>query len=217
MGYPIEAADLSCPDLFTFSNETTYSPDGAALLAAPLPFEDFAEWQKLYGGTEEPYILILHTHGTESYAEEGQAVYTSEESFRTTDIGGNVVAVGAVMGFFSFFHGELLAGLFAKDAPVIAAAAEYLKAYAIDCLLTAFLFCYIGYFNGTGATIFVMLQGIIGAFGVRLPVSWLVSRQAWATLFYIGLATPASTLVQITLCGIYFIYTIRKQRRISAL
>ena len=95
--YPITAMDLSCEDLFTFSNETSYSPDGAALMAAPLPFEDFAEWKKLYGGTEEPYILILHTHGTESYAEEGQALYTSGESFRTTDIGGNVVAVGAVM------------------------------------------------------------------------------------------------------------------------
>ena len=39
---------------------------------------------------------------------------------------------------------------------------------------------------------------------------------AWATLFYIGLATPASTLVQITLCGVYFVYTIRKQRRLPA-
>ena len=121
-------------------------------------------------------------------------------------------AVGALMAFFTFFHGDLLSGLFAKDAAVIAASAEYLKAYAIDTLLTAFLFCYIGYFNGTGATIFVMLQGIIGAFGVRLPVSWFVSRQSWATLFYIGLATPASTMVQITLCGIYFIYTLRKKR-----
>ena len=121
-------------------------------------------------------------------------------------------AVGALMAFFTFFYGDLLSGLFAKDAAVIAASAEYLKAYAIDTLLTAFLFCYIGYFNGTGATIFVMLQGIIGAFGVRLPVSWFVSRQSWATLFYIGLATPASTMVQITLCGIYFIYTLRKKR-----
>lgn len=125
------------------------------------------------------------------------------------------LAVGSVMGYFTFFHGNLLAGLFAKDAPVIAAAADYLKAYAIDCLLTAFLFCYIGYFNGTGATIFVMLQGIIGAFGVRLPVSWFVSRQSWATLFYIGLATPASTMVQIILCGVYFVYTLRKQRKMN--
>lgn len=95
--YPISAADLSNPDLFTFSNETTYSPDGAALLAAPLPFEDFAAWQKIYGGTGEPYILILHTHGTEAYAAEGQTSYTEGDSFRNTDIGGNVVAVGAVM------------------------------------------------------------------------------------------------------------------------
>jgi len=122
-------------------------------------------------------------------------------------------AAGLIMWYFTFFHGNILAGLFAKDAPVIAAAAEYLKAYAVDCLLTAFLFCFIGYFNGTGATVFVMLQGIIGAFGVRLPVSWFISRQASATLFHIGLATPASTLVQITLCGIYFSCTLRKQCR----
>ena len=123
------------------------------------------------------------------------------------------LVVGALIGYFAFFHGDLLAGIFAKDAPVIAAAAEYLKAYAVDCLLTAFLFCFIGYFNGTGATIFVMLQGIIGAFGVRLPLSWFISRQSWSTLFRIGLSTPASTLVQIILCGLYFAYTMRKQRR----
>ena len=122
------------------------------------------------------------------------------------------LAVGAVMGYLSFFHGDLLAGFFAKDAAVISAAAEYLKAYAIDCLLTSFLFCFIGYFNGTGNTIFVMLQGIIGSFGVRLPVSWIICRQAGANLFHIGLATPASSLVQIILCGVFFIITRRKQK-----
>lgn len=96
--YPICAADLSgSGDLFTLFNETTYSPDGAALLAAPLPFEDFADWLTVYGDTDEPYILILHTHGTEAYAAEGQTTYTEDDSFRSTDIGGNVVAVGAVM------------------------------------------------------------------------------------------------------------------------
>lgn len=122
------------------------------------------------------------------------------------------LAVGAVMWYLTFFHGDLLAGLFARDAAVIAAAADYLKAYAIDCLLTSFLFCFIGYFNGTGNTVFVMLQGIIGAFGVRLPVSWFVSRQAWASLFHIGLATPASSLVQILLCGIYFFFVRKRQK-----
>ena len=36
------------------------------------------------------------------------------------------------MGWAAFFHGDVLAGLFAEDGAVIAAAWEYLKAYAID-------------------------------------------------------------------------------------
>ena len=123
------------------------------------------------------------------------------------------LVVGAVMGYLTFFHGDWLAGLFAKDADVISAAAEYLKAYAIDCLLTSFLFCFIGYFNGTGNTVFVMLQGIIGAFGVRLPVSWIVSRLPGASLFHIGLATPASSIVQILLCGAFFAVTLRREKQ----
>ena len=119
------------------------------------------------------------------------------------------------MAYFNFFHGNLLAGIFTKDAQVIPAAADYLRAYALDCLLTSFLFCFIGYFNGCGKTTFVMLQGIIGAFGVRIPVSWIMSRQAQATLFQIGLATPASSLVQIVLCECYFYFLMRKIRKFS--
>lgn len=114
------------------------------------------------------------------------------------------LAVSVVMAYFTFFHGNVLAGIFAKDGEIISAAADYLRAYALDCLLTSFLFCFVGYFNGCGRTTFVMLQSIIGAFGVRLPVSYFISRQAGVTLFKIGLATPASSLVQIILCGIYF-------------
>ncbi|MGN0311237.1 MAG: MATE family efflux transporter [Lachnospiraceae bacterium] len=123
------------------------------------------------------------------------------------------LAVSIVMFYFTFFHGNLLAGVFAKDTRIILAAADYLKAYAIDCLLTSFLFCFIGYFNGCSRTTFVMLQGIMGAFGVRIPVSWFMSRQAEVTLFHIGLATPASSVVQIVLCGVYFIILTRKQKR----
>lgn len=120
------------------------------------------------------------------------------------------LAAGVIMGYASFFHGDLLAGLFARDADVILAAFDYLKAYAIDCLLTSFLFCFMGYFNGCGKTFFVMLQGIVGAFGVRIPVSYLVSRVAGGSLFYIGLATPASTAVQILLCLGYLALLTRK-------
>lgn len=113
--------------------------------------------------------------------------------------------LGCVMAYAAYFHGAALGGIFARDAQVIAAGADYLRAYAIDTLLVSFLFCYLGFFNGCGRTGFVMLQGLVGAFGVRIPVSYLMSRTAAPTLFHIGLATPASTLVQIALCTLYFV------------
>lgn len=114
------------------------------------------------------------------------------------------LAAGAVMGALAFFGGALLSGIFSNEPLVIANAHAYLKAYAIDCLLTAVLFCFVGYFNGCGKTAFVMVQGVIGAFCVRIPVVFLVSRLDHITLFHIGLATPISSLAQIILCIIAF-------------
>ncbi len=119
---------------------------------------------------------------------------------------------GLILGYLGFFHGGLLASVFARDARVIAAAADYLRAYAIDTLLVSFLFCFIGYFNGCGQTTFVMAQGIMGAFGVRIPVSYLMSRLPDTSLFKIGLATPASTVVQIALCVFWFWRMSRRER-----
>ena len=122
-------------------------------------------------------------------------------------------AIGVGMFFLSFFHGNVLAGIFSSDAMVIEAAADYLKAYAIDCLFTAIFFCYIGFYNGIGMTKFVMIQGIIGAFCVRVPVSWFMSRRAGTTLFDIGLATPFSSVLQLVLCLGCMLY-LRKKKRV---
>ena len=95
---------------------------------------------------------------------------------------------------------DILAGLFTSSPSVMAAAADYLKAYAFDAFLTSFLFCFIGFYNGLGLTSFVMAQGILGSFGVRVPLSYLLSQFQPVSLFHIGLATPCSTLIQIVLC-----------------
>ena len=101
-----------------------------------------------------------------------------------------------------------------RSPETIANAWSYLKAYAIDCLLTCFLFCFIGFFNGMELTAFVMAQGIIGAFCVRVPVSFFMSRIRPVSLFRVGLATPCSTVVQILLCFgcMISIYKTRKVR-----
>ena len=111
-----------------------------------------------------------------------------------------------LLGYLAFFQGTVLSTIFARDMEVCRASAEYLKAYGIDCLLTSFLFCFIGFFNGISKTTFVMVQGIAGAFGVRVPLSILFSHIQPISVFRIGLATPSSSFVQIVLCFIYFFH-----------
>lgn len=120
---------------------------------------------------------------------------------------------GIVMSSAAFFKGDFLSAIFSRDDAVIKAAHSYLKAYAIDTLFVSFLFCFIGYFNGCGKTTFVMLQGLAGAFCVRIPVSYFMSLSSNPSLFRIGLATPCSTIIQILLCSIFFTFVERKSRK----
>ncbi len=122
---------------------------------------------------------------------------------------------GIIMFFLAYFRGDLLSGIFSNDASVIDASAQYLKAYGIDCLQTCFLFCFIGFFNGMEYTRFVMLQGIAGAFLVRVPVSFIMSRQTPVSLFHIGLGIPLASLLQITLC--FICYAVWKKQNIDRL
>ena len=113
---------------------------------------------------------------------------------------------GIVMFYVIFFYGNLLSGIFSKDEAVVLASWDYMKAYGVDCLFTAIMFSMVGYFNGCGQTTFVMVQGIIGAFCVRIPVAFLMSKIEPVSLFKVGLATPMSTFIQIILCVFFFVY-----------
>ncbi|MBO5640652.1 MAG: MATE family efflux transporter [Oscillospiraceae bacterium] len=119
-------------------------------------------------------------------------------------------AFGLVMFYLAFFHGDLLCGIFARDESVILAGADYLKAYAIDCLFTCFLFCFIGFYNGLGYTGFVSVQGVAAAFLVRIPVAILM-RRVLGTLFGIGLGVPVATACQILACFVFLRHLSKKK------
>lgn len=113
------------------------------------------------------------------------------------------LCVAMVIATFTFIRGDLLAGIFSKDTEVIWQAHDYLKAYAIDTFLTSILFCFVGYYNGNGKTLFVMIQGLVGAVLVRIPVVLYMSSIAGVSLFQIGLSNPTSSIIQIILCVCY--------------
>lgn len=152
------------------------------------------------------FIMLIPSAFAQSmsaFVSQNRGACKYDRAFKGLKYAIGVSFIFAVLMFYSaFFHGDMLSGIFANDADVIAASWDYLRAYAIDCLFTCFLFCFIGFFNGMEYTRFVMIQGIVGAFLVRIPVSYFMSKQDPVSLFHIGLATPCSTIIQITMCFI---------------
>ena len=57
-----------------------------------------------------------------------------------------------MLAYVAYFHGNFPGGIFSKDGEVISAAADYMRACAIETLLAFFPFCFLGYFNGCGKT-----------------------------------------------------------------
>lgn len=114
------------------------------------------------------------------------------QGFFTAMAGGSVI--GLFMFCLGFFGGSVLSGIFTNDTAVIAESAAYLKGFCSDCILTCILFSFIGYFNGCGISIPVMLQGMISALCIRIPVSLYMSQLPNTTLTMVGLAAPISSI-----------------------
>lgn len=96
--YPIKPIDLSvdAEHGLLASNETNYEIDLESCLTSDLGIASVEHLAERYG-SDSPVVLIVHTHGTESYSEAGATSYSSADNCRTTDTSKNVVAVGAIM------------------------------------------------------------------------------------------------------------------------
>jgi putative MATE family efflux protein len=135
-----------------------------------------------------------------------------EDRARKAMVTGMVIgaSIGAVICALAFFRGDLLASIFSKDKEVVACAADYLKGFSPEAIVTCILFSFVGYFNGHGLTLWVMCQGIAQTFLVRLPVSFIMSIQPSATLTMIGIAAPLATVFGIVINIIMFLITKKK-------
>ena len=112
------------------------------------------------------------------------------------------MGIGVIVFVLTYFRGDLPASIFTDEVAYIGRAAEYLRGFSIEAVLTCVVFSFIGYFNGHGKTLIVMIQGITSSFLFRLPLSYLFSLKPGATLFDIGLAVPYASIY-----GIIFFIT----------
>ena len=80
------AADLAA--IGELNNRTDYEPDLESLLQAPAA---------LAGSGDGPQVLIVHTHGTESYVPTAEGLYEESDPFHTLDMEYNVTGLGTVL------------------------------------------------------------------------------------------------------------------------
>lgn len=122
------------------------------------------------------------------------------------------LACGVLMFLLTCFMGGELAGCFEKDPVIIDSARAYLKAGAFEYLFLSVTYCLQGYLSGIGKTRLIMLIGFISAFGVRIPLTYLVSRLPDADMFQMGLVVSASAGVNLVLHLAYYIVKYGKRR-----
>lgn len=89
----ITDVDHSASSIYEIYNETSYDPDEDSLLASRPAYKN-REYASAMYGVNAPLVLVIHTHGTEAYTEDGVTECSADESFRSTDTDKNVVAVG---------------------------------------------------------------------------------------------------------------------------
>lgn len=128
------------------------------------------------------------------------------------------MGIGAFIGIFvflmAFFRGDIPAALFSENPEYIAKAAEYLKGFSPEAILTCVVFSFIGYFNGHGKTLPVMIQGITASFLFRVPLSYIFSLKPNASLVDIGIAVPLTSVYGILFFGIWYIaYNARTKKQ----
>ncbi len=128
------------------------------------------------------------------------------------------LAIGCVVFVFIWFRGDLLTALFTTDPAVIQNGYAYLKGFALETIVTAVMFSMVGYFNGHGQTLWVMMQGVVQTLLVRLPLAYGMSIQPNASLTAIGFSAPVATISGIVLNVAFFLWLNRRERnRASAL
>lgn len=123
--------------------------------------------------------------------------------------------LGGIVACFSYFKGKHLAAIFTSDPLVIEYAAEFLKATAIECFILSLALCFTGYFNGLGKTMWVMIQGLISTFIIRVPVAYYASTRPKPVLFDIGLSAVFAAAFILISGIIYYIIIKKKDHSIS--
>lgn len=114
------------------------------------------------------------------------------------------VSFGIIIALLTQFISEQAVGLFTPDVIVITLGGPYLRGYIWDALFAGIHFCFSGYFCACGRSEISFIHNISAIALVRIPGVYLTSKLFPDTLFPMGLATAAGSLLSVIICVIAF-------------
>lgn len=115
------------------------------------------------------------------------------------------VSFGVLMTILCQFLAPQILGLFTEDAMVVEMGSQYLRAYVLDCIVAGVHFCFSGYFCAYGYSGISFLQNVVSIVLLRVPGAYLASEYYPDTLYPMGLAAPAGSLLSAIICIIVFV------------
>lgn len=102
------------------------------------------------------------------------------------------------------FDAEPFVGLFSDSDAVILLGCQYLRGYVWDCIFAGIHFCFSGYFCAYGMSGISFIHNIASIVCVRIPIAYVASTRFPDTLFPMGLASPAGSILSAVICiGVY--------------
>ena len=122
---------------------------------------------------------------------------------------------GFVVSIITQFVAEPIVSLFTDPtdgAEVIVRGGQYLRGYVWDYFFAGMQFSFSGYFCAVGRSELSFLHNIISILTTRIPGAYLTSKLFPHTLFPMGLASAAGSLVSTIVCVIAFIITENKRK-----
>jgi putative MATE family efflux protein len=112
------------------------------------------------------------------------------------------------------FNTSTVVGWFTADVAVITLGAQYISSYITDCIFAGVHFSFTGYFAACGKSYIGFIHNILAIALVRVPGSYLASLYYPDTLFPMGVAAPAGSLLSVLIClAAYWI--LRRKTHIS--
>lgn len=121
------------------------------------------------------------------------------------------VGFGLAVALFCQPCAELLLSPFAREEPeVVRLGAQYLRAYSFDCAVAGIHFCFSGYFCAYGRAALSFLHNLISVLLVRIPGAYLASVYFPESLYPMGWAAPAGSLLSAGICVMFYLLRVKR-------